>query len=927
MKTSFTHGLAALLASVVLAACGGGDSNDGGTTTPPPATASVTGHVVDMDSDLAVADATVSAGSASTKTAADGSFTLTGVTPAERVGVKVEAAGHGANVAVVKLTSSGTGNTADIRVRLLKLAAPQTFDAAAAATLGNAAGTAQVALPANSLVDATTGAAAAGAVSVSVTPIDPARDPERMPGGYTTLQNGSVRTIESFGAVKVDLRDAQGNRLNLKPGSSATVRIPLSTRSPNPPASVPLWHFDEASARWVQEGTATLAGTGANQYYEGTVTHFSYWNADQIAETVELEGCVKTADGKPAANVLVSTSGVDYSGRSSAVTDDNGHFVVQVRKNSTTSVWAATDKLVTPIHQVTMGSENGAMTECMVLETATTGSKLAPKVTSNPRAQTVAIGETVMFYATIDGTQPMVYAWLRNGVEIPGADSNFLWLPAVTLADNGAVYSLRGTNAAGSVTTVTAKLTVSATPIPPTLAFAPRDLTVDSGETAVFSVAVNGSAPFSYQWKRNGQPIAGATAAVYTFATVDADDGALFSVTVANAGGTLQTDAAKLTVVPAQSAPVITTQPQGIIVNVGSPAVFAVEAKGSAPLSYQWQRNGTDIAGATANVLRLEAVTAADNGAQFQVVAKNPKGSVTSAAATLTVNQASDDQQAKLLALMTAWLPGMEAAGAPLQFADDDFKVLAVGAVCGGGTAGVTLDGAAAPAAGTTLPTGNHTLAAQFNACRTESSSLYTGGSSLAYSFADLAHRVGSAQSTATDFRVTADDINGDEKTSRVQGNAKVELDGSLNGMTETTKIRYLPANGLTVTDVASQSVSTFSGGTALMHTVTQGVEPTAQTLLIREEYAQLAFSRGGVNYVVDGFFQLDFGTQPGSFSGSGTVTISGNGQVIGRVRGTAGGLVVEIVDGGLLGSLPPAKPLAAKAVARALGQAAARGR
>jgi hypothetical protein len=923
MKTFFTHGLAALLASLVLAACGGGDSSDGGTT-PPPATASVTGHVVDMDSDLAVADATVSAGSASTTTAADGSFTLNGVAPAERVTVKVEASGHGANVATVKLAAKGT---ADLRVRLLKLAAAQSFDAASAATIGNAAGTAQVALPANSLVDATTGAPAAGTVSVSVTPIDPARDPERMPGGYTTLQNGSERTIESFGAVKVDLRDADGKRLNLKPGSSATVRIPLSTRSPNPPASVPLWHFDEASARWVQEGSATLTGSGANQYYEGTVTHFSYWNADQVAETVALEGCVRTADGKPAANVLVSTSGVDYSGRSSAVTDDSGHFVVLVRKNSTTSVWAATDTLVTPIHQVTVGSENAVMTECMVLAPATSGSKLAPKVTSNPRAQTVAIGETVMFNATIDGTQPMVYVWLRNGVEIAGTDSNFLWLPQVTLADNGAVYSLRGTNAAGSVTTLTAKLTVSATPLPPALVFGPQGQTVNAGETAVFSVAVDGSAPFSYQWKRNGQAIAGATAAVHTFATVDADDGALFSVSVSNAGGSLQTDAAKLTVVPAQSAPVITTQPRSLVVNVGNPASFAVEAKGSAPLSYQWQRNGVAIGGATTALLTLDAVTAADDGAQVRVVVKNAKGSVTSTAATLTVNQASDDQQAKLLALMTLWLPGMEAAGAPLQFAGDDFKVLGLDAVCAGGTAAVTLDGAAAPAAGTTLPTGNHTLAAQFTGCQTEGNSVYTGGSSLAYSFADLAHRVGSGQSTATDFRVTAEDINGVEKTSRVQGNARVELDGSLNGTTETTALRYIPANGLTVTDVASQSVLTFSGGNALMQTVSQGVAPQERLLLMREEYAQLAFSRAGVNYLVDGFFQLDFGTQGLPSSGSGTVTISGNGQVIGRVRGTPGGLVVDIVDGGLLGNQPPAKAQSAAAVARSLAKSAARGR
>lgn len=912
MKKPFTHWLAALIGSLALVACGGGDSG----SNTPPASASVTGHVVDMDSDTPLAGATVSAGSASTQTAADGSFTLNGLAASERLAVQVEAAQHGPNAAVVKLAS---GSTADIRVRLLKLAAPQAFDAASAATIGNAAGTAQVSLPAAGLVDAATGAAATGTVSVSVTSVDPARDPERMPGGYTTLQDGNVRSIESFGAVKVDLRDAAGKRLNLAPGKSATLRIPLSTRSPNPPATLPLWHFDEASARWVQEGSATLTGSGANQYYEGTVTHFSYWNADRIAETVELEGCVQTADGKPAANVIVSSSGVDYSGRNTAITDSTGHFVIQVRKDSTTGVWAATDKLVTAIHEVTMQGENGAMTECMVLEPATSGNKLAPKMMGNPRSQTIAIGETAWFSATVEGTQPMTLQWLRNGEPIAGATDAWLWITEATLADNGAVYSLRATNAAGTITSLTATLTVSATPIPPTLLAQPQDRTVNSGETAAFSVAAKGSAPFSYQWKRNGQAIAGATQAGYAFTAADADNGAQFSVEVGNAGGKVQSSAATLTVVPAQSAPVITTQPQGIVVNVGGTAAFAVEAVGSDPLSYQWQRNGADVAGATGPVLTLAGVTAADDGAQFRVVVKNAKGSVTSAAATLTVGQASEDQQAKLLALMMTWAPGLEGAGAPLQFADDDFKVLALGAVCAGGTATLKLDGAAAPAAGTTLPTGTHTLAAQFSGCQTESLSTYDGGSSLAYTFADLAHRAGSGQSTTTDFRVTATDINGAEKTSRVQGNAKVELDGSLVGNTETSQLRYIPANGLTVTDVASQAVATFTGGNALLKTVMTGTSPQQLPQLTRQEYAQLSFTRGGVSYVLDGFFELDFGGQGLPNGGSGTVTVSGNGQVIGRVRGTAGGLVVEIVNGGLLGSLPPAQAQAAKAVAQQL--------
>ncbi len=84
-------------------------------------------------------------------------------------------------------------------------------------------------------------------------------------------------------------------------------------------------------------------------------------------------------------------------------------------------------------------------------------------------------------------------------------------------------------------------------------------------------------------------------------------------------------------------APVIGTHPGSRTVSVGQSTTFTVSASGAAPLSYQWQRNGTTIAGATSASYTLGNVQTVDSGAQFRVVVANPAGSVTSNAATLTV--------------------------------------------------------------------------------------------------------------------------------------------------------------------------------------------------------------------------------------------------------------------------------------------------
>jgi Ig-like domain-containing protein len=85
------------------------------------------------------------------------------------------------------------------------------------------------------------------------------------------------------------------------------------------------------------------------------------------------------------------------------------------------------------------------------------------------------------------------------------------------------------------------------------------------------------------------------------------------------------------------TAPYITTQPANQTVTVGQRATFSVVASGTAPLNYQWQKNGADISGATSSSYMTPATTTSDNGATFKVAVSNSAGSVTSGAATLTV--------------------------------------------------------------------------------------------------------------------------------------------------------------------------------------------------------------------------------------------------------------------------------------------------
>jgi hypothetical protein len=161
------------------------------------------------------------------------------------------------------------------------------------------------------------------------------------------------------------------------------------------------------------------------------------------------------------------------------------------------------------------------------------------------------------------------------------------------------------------------------------------------GQPATFNVAAAGTGPLSYQWQKNAVNIGGVSGASCTIpATAASDNGSTFDVIVSNSAGTIQSQQAILTVNSPSVAPTISTQPVSLAVTVGQTATFTVIAAGTAPLAFQWQKNGANIAAATAATYTTPGTTSADSSSTFDVVISNTAGSITSQQATLTVNPA-----------------------------------------------------------------------------------------------------------------------------------------------------------------------------------------------------------------------------------------------------------------------------------------------
>lgn len=240
--------------------------------------------------------------------------------------------------------------------------------------------------------------------------------------------------------------------------------------------------------------------------------------------------------------------------------------------------------------------------------------------------------------ATATGAAPLFWQWYCNGglltdsARVSGATTASLTIANAQFSDIGR-YTVIVSNALGAVQSTGAVLTVIS---PPLITQHPTGQTVLAGTNLTLTAAAIGTPPLGYQWLCDRLLVPGATSNVLAFTNIQSSASGNYSLRVTNAYGTNESLAALITVL--ESPPYILKQPTNVTSILGGLAKFAVDARGSTPITYQWRCNGVDLPNATNAALTLSGLRY-DQAGFYTVALSNAFGLVVSAKAQLVVQQ------------------------------------------------------------------------------------------------------------------------------------------------------------------------------------------------------------------------------------------------------------------------------------------------
>lgn len=180
-----------------------------------------------------------------------------------------------------------------------------------------------------------TGASYTGKVKSEMVYLDPnnERFSEMMPGGdlAAVRSDNSSAQLVSYGMTDLNMYAENGDKLQLKEGSKAKLTFPIPAgMGENPPASIPLWSFNEKTGLWEEEGSAALQGN----VYVGEVAHFSWVNLDDPERQGTVYGYVKDDTGKILPGIRLNIGQL----LTSTVTKSDGYYSHEVPANTDFSI-------------------------------------------------------------------------------------------------------------------------------------------------------------------------------------------------------------------------------------------------------------------------------------------------------------------------------------------------------------------------------------------------------------------------------------------------------------------------------------------------------------------------------------------------------------------------------------------------------------
>lgn len=249
-----------------------------------------------------------------------------------------------------------------------------------------------------------------------------------------------------------------------------------------------------------------------------------------------------------------------------------------------------------------------------------------PTIVSQPQNWSGCEGSTLSLSVTVSDAAGLSFQWYKDGVPIPGADAATYVTRASADRHTGTWWCVIS-GPCGTLTTDQVQVQVRKAP---RITRRPTAIAECVGRQVSLTVAAEGDQPLQYQWYRNGVPVG--TGQTLTF-TIDRTTEGSYTVTVSNSCGSMTTDPVS---VVALLPPQITSQPQDVEAPSGSRVVLRVEATGTLPFSYQWQKDGQDIPGATSQTYVINNMQQSDGG-RYRCKVSNQCGEVWSNEAEVRV--------------------------------------------------------------------------------------------------------------------------------------------------------------------------------------------------------------------------------------------------------------------------------------------------
>jgi Immunoglobulin I-set domain/Immunoglobulin domain len=443
--------------------------------------------------------------------------------------------------------------------------------------------------------------------------------------------------------------------------ADGTATISFSASDPDGPA--PVVSIVPASSHCVVSGaTVQLSGLPDGVHFF-TLKATDSGNKQVFAHfTVEVQRPVSsislTAD--PVSQTAIAGNTVTLGVAASSGAPLTYHWFIQQARTSTWNslsnggAYSGTDTATLQI--ATAPAMDGDAFLCLVTDasgSATSRSagliigETVPGITSQPVDKNITASAST-YFSVAAGTSATTFGYYQYQWQRQAAGSG-VWLDLVasstyagvtqsqftvyssTLGMSGDQFRCAVTNTAGTTTSSAATLSVG---LVPSITTQPLPVTGTVGQTVSFSVTASGTGPLSYQWYKYSTPIG--NSATLMLANLQLSDAGTYGVHVTNAFGLAYSTNVSLTV-NAATAPVISVPPQSAHGAAGQDILLTIVSSGSAPITYQWRKEGVNISGATTDTLLLATIQASDAG-HYDVVITNAAGSTTSNEVTVTID-------------------------------------------------------------------------------------------------------------------------------------------------------------------------------------------------------------------------------------------------------------------------------------------------